>query len=78
MSLSMTVMELMKSDMALVEKAKLMKERFGCPGKKHPCIQSYAQGKMICEGCWGNFFNDQVQIKDVCNEKKGEEENVQV
>lgn len=75
MSLSMTVMELMKSEKSLVEKAEIMKERFGCPGKKHPCIKNFAQGKKICEGCWINFFNVQVQTKD---EQKGEEENVQV
>lgn len=64
MSLTMTVMDLMKSDKSLVEKAEIMKEKFGCPGKKHPCIKSYSQGKKICEGCWINFFNVQVNITE--------------
>lgn len=60
MSLSMTVMDLMNSDMCLSEKARLMKEKFGCPGKNSPCIKSYAYGNAICEGCWINFFQTQV------------------
>lgn len=56
----MTVMELMKADMALMTKAEIMHERFGCPGKQHPCIKSFASGKKVCEGCWINFFATQV------------------
>ena len=61
MSLSMTVMDLMKSDIDLTTKIRTMQKTFGCPGKKYPCMKAYAAGKAICEGCWSNFFAMQVQ-----------------
>lgn len=71
MSLSMTVMQLMESDIPITTKIRTMQERFGCPGKKFPCMTSYASGKAICEGCWTNFFATQVELTSELQKDEG-------
>ncbi|MBQ9701335.1 MAG: hypothetical protein IJV71_12035 [Lachnospiraceae bacterium] len=60
MGKSRTVIDVMRSDMGLVNMAELMHAKFGCPGKDYPCIKKYTSGVKICEGCWVNYFNTQV------------------